>query len=89
VGNALVKHPLIQKVDFTGGTATGRAIGKAAGENLCGYIAELGGKSPMVNGCAFEIPSRYIDNRSNMYRLYSTIKVTLTIVRKSVISTEW
>lgn len=44
----LTKNPLLSKIDFTGGTKTGRKIGAVAGENLCGYIAELGGKSPMV-----------------------------------------
>jgi len=47
-GNYLIKNELISKIDFTGGPKTGRIIGKVAGENLCGYIAELGGKSPMI-----------------------------------------
>ncbi|CAD7955324.1 unnamed protein product [Amoebophrya sp. A25] len=47
-GAALVGDSRIAKVDFTGGPSTGRAIGRAAGGNLAGYIAELGGKSPMV-----------------------------------------
>ena len=47
-GSHLIKNDLISKVDFTGGPETGRKIGKIVGENLCGYIAELGGKSPMI-----------------------------------------
>tara|TARA_B100000929_G_scaffold288102_1_gene275929 strand:+ start:1729 stop:3207 length:1479 start_codon:yes stop_codon:yes gene_type:complete len=47
-GSYLIKNELISKIDFTGGPKTGRIIGKVAGENLCGYIAELGGKSPMI-----------------------------------------
>ena len=47
-GAALVDHPAIAKVDFTGGPDTGRAIGAACGRNLAGYVGELGGKSPMV-----------------------------------------
>ncbi|CAI6332606.1 unnamed protein product [Periconia digitata] len=47
-GKALVSHPLIQKVDVTGGTAAGRAIGAIAGHNLSHYTAELGGKAPLI-----------------------------------------
>ncbi|CAD7940942.1 unnamed protein product [Amoebophrya sp. A120] len=47
-GAALVQDPRISKVDFTGGPGTGKVIGAAAGANLAGYIAELGGKSPML-----------------------------------------
>jgi acyl-CoA reductase-like NAD-dependent aldehyde dehydrogenase len=47
-GKALVSHPLIKKVDVTGGTPAGRAIGAIAGGNLAYYTAELGGKAPLV-----------------------------------------
>ena len=47
-GAALVAHPLIRKVDVTGGTATGRAIGAVVGGNLARYTAELGGKAPLI-----------------------------------------
>ncbi|KAI4623855.1 hypothetical protein J4E80_003667 [Alternaria sp. BMP 0032] len=47
-GKALVEHPLIKKVDVTGGTPAGRAIGAIAGRNLAHYTAELGGKAPLV-----------------------------------------
>lgn len=33
---------------FTGSTATGRILGKQAGEALIGFSAELGGKNPMI-----------------------------------------
>lgn len=63
-GKALVAHPLVRKVDVTGGTEAGRAIGAIAGRNLARYTAELGGKAPLlvfrdadlrlaVNGIAF------------------------------------
>jgi acyl-CoA reductase-like NAD-dependent aldehyde dehydrogenase len=48
VGKALVSHPLVKKVDVTGGTPAGRAIGAIAGENLAHYTAELGGKAPLI-----------------------------------------
>ena len=47
-GKALVGHRLVRKVDVTGGTAAGRAIGSIVGGNLARYTAELGGKAPLV-----------------------------------------
>lgn len=47
-GKALVSHPLVRKVDVTGGTVAGRAIGSIVGGNLARYTAELGGKAPLV-----------------------------------------
>ncbi|KAF2801802.1 aldehyde dehydrogenase-like protein [Mytilinidion resinicola] len=47
-GKALVAHPLIKKVDVTGGTPAGRAIGAIAGQNLAKFTAELGGKAPLI-----------------------------------------
>ena len=47
-GSALVEHPLVRKVDVTGGTEAGRAIGKIVGGNLAKYTAELGGKAPLI-----------------------------------------
>ena len=47
-GKALVEHPLIKKVDVTGGTPAGRAIGAIAGHNLARFTAELGGKAPLI-----------------------------------------
>ncbi|POR33375.1 NAD/NADP-dependent betaine aldehyde dehydrogenase [Tolypocladium paradoxum] len=47
-GKSLVGHRLVRKVDVTGGTAAGRAIGSIVGGNLARYTAELGGKAPLV-----------------------------------------
>ena len=47
-GAALVSHPLVDKISFTGSTATGRQIGQAAMANLKRVTLELGGKSPCV-----------------------------------------
>lgn len=46
----LLCHPsqTIRKIDLTGGTVTGRALGTKAGELLIPYTAELGGKAPML-----------------------------------------
>ncbi len=43
--------PLIESCDFltfTGSTATGRIVGRQAGERLIGHTLELGGKNPML-----------------------------------------
>lgn len=47
-GAALVAHPGVAKVTFTGGTATGRAIGRVAADKIMPVSLELGGKSPNI-----------------------------------------
>jgi acyl-CoA reductase-like NAD-dependent aldehyde dehydrogenase len=47
-GQALVDHPGVARISFTGSTATGRAVGAAAAKNLVPVSLELGGKSPFV-----------------------------------------
>jgi aldehyde dehydrogenase (NAD+) len=47
-GAALVAHPLVAHVAFTGGVETGRAILRGAARNLATTSLELGGKSPVV-----------------------------------------
>lgn len=47
-GAALVDHPDIDLVSFTGGTGTGRTIMSAAGRNLVPCTLELGGKSANI-----------------------------------------
>jgi phenylacetaldehyde dehydrogenase len=47
-GAALVSHPGINKISFTGSTATGQAIGRMAIDNLTRTTLELGGKSPLI-----------------------------------------
>lgn len=48
VGEALVQHPGVDKVSFTGSTAVGRHVAAAAGERLAHLSLELGGKSPSI-----------------------------------------
>jgi acyl-CoA reductase-like NAD-dependent aldehyde dehydrogenase len=48
VGAALVSHPGIAKISFTGGGVAARRIMAAAAEQLTPSLMELGGKSPMV-----------------------------------------
>lgn len=47
-GSALVDHPGVQKIAFTGSTAVGREIGAKAGRALKRVTLELGGKSPNI-----------------------------------------
>lgn len=48
VGQRLAEHPLVDKVSFTGSTATGRRIVDAARGNLKRVTLELGGKSANI-----------------------------------------
>ena len=47
-GAALAAHPGIDKLAFTGSTAVGKLIGKAAIDNMTRISLELGGKSPVI-----------------------------------------
>lgn len=47
-GQALVSHPLVAKVSFTGSTAVGKQVGHAAMDRLARVTLELGGKNPML-----------------------------------------
>lgn len=51
VGDALVRHPAVKAVSFTGSTAVGRRIGAICGEQLKKMSLELGGKNATI---AFE-----------------------------------
>ena len=48
VGAALVAHPGIKMVSFTGGTASGRGVAAVAAQKLMPVALELGGKSPHI-----------------------------------------
>ncbi len=47
-GQALVDHPGIAKISFTGSTATGSRIASATASRFVGSTLELGGKSPNI-----------------------------------------
>jgi aldehyde dehydrogenase (NAD+) len=47
-GAALVNHPGVDKVSFTGSTEVGRGIARDAGERLAHVSLELGGKNPSI-----------------------------------------
>ena len=48
LGQAIVEHPGIDKIAFTGDTSTGKAIMKGAADTLKKITLELGGKSPNI-----------------------------------------
>ena len=47
-GQALIEHPGIDRLSFTGSIATGKLVAKAAASNVTPVSLELGGKSPFV-----------------------------------------
>lgn len=48
VGDAIVKHPKIKAISFTGGTATGEYIARTAAPMFKKLSLELGGKNPNI-----------------------------------------
>lgn len=47
-GSALVRHPRVAKISFTGSTEVGREVAEEAGRSLKRVSLELGGKAPSV-----------------------------------------
>ncbi|WP_417328735.1 aldehyde dehydrogenase [Halomonas cupida] len=48
IGEAIVRHPNVRRISFTGGTNTGRHLAHIAADKLIGTSLELGGKSPTI-----------------------------------------
>jgi acyl-CoA reductase-like NAD-dependent aldehyde dehydrogenase len=48
IGDELVEHPAVRRINFTGSTDTGRKLAEAAGRNLKRVLLELGGYNPLV-----------------------------------------
>ncbi len=48
VVGALIDHPAVRRINFTGSTAVGRIIAKRAAEHLKPVLLELGGKAPFI-----------------------------------------
>ncbi|EZP74492.1 Salicylaldehyde dehydrogenase [Sphingomonas paucimobilis] len=45
---AMIDHPAVRRVNFTGSTAVGKIIARRCAENLKPVLLELGGKAPMI-----------------------------------------
>ena len=56
-GAALVSHPDVPVISFTGETTTGKIIMRSAAEHLKGVSMELGGKSPVVVFADADVPA--------------------------------
>ena len=48
VVGALIDHPAVKRINFTGSTEVGRVIAKRAAEHLKPCLLELGGKAPLI-----------------------------------------
>jgi len=48
VTKALIEHPSVKKINFTGSTVVGKIIAEIAGKNLKPVLLELGGKAPAI-----------------------------------------
>lgn len=48
IGDALLSHPLVRKINFTGGTETGRHIMRVAARHITPVTLELGGNDPAI-----------------------------------------
>src|SRR5204862_5055862 len=48
IGDELVSHPAVRRINFTGSTNTGRKLAEAAGRHLKRIVLELGGYNPLI-----------------------------------------
>ncbi|MGA2277344.1 MAG: aldehyde dehydrogenase family protein [Terracidiphilus sp.] len=48
IGDVLVKHPLVEKIAFTGSTVVGQQLARNGAETMKHMTMELGGKSPNI-----------------------------------------
>jgi benzaldehyde dehydrogenase (NAD) len=48
IGEAVVTHPLVTMISFTGSTRAGRVVGELAGRHLKKVALELGGKNALI-----------------------------------------
>ncbi len=48
VVSALIAHPKVKRINFTGSTRVGRIVAEQAGRHLKPVLLELGGKAPLV-----------------------------------------
>lgn len=56
-GDALVRHPDVAKISFTGSTATGKSVSRLAADTTKRVSLELGGKSPQIVFSSADIDS--------------------------------
>lgn len=73
VGAAIVEHPRIPAISFTGGTATGKAIARTAAPMFKKLSLELGGKNPTIVFADALDPSRHVDGEVGVERVLDSI----------------
>jgi aldehyde dehydrogenase (NAD+) len=94
-GAALVGHPSIDKIAFTGSTEVGRRIGAEAAKSLKPCTLELGGKSPVIVCADVDIDKAVADTHFALFfnhgqccaagsRLFVHEKIYDEFVEKSV-----
>ena len=74
-GAALAEHPDVDKISFTGSTATGKQILKLAAGSMKAVTLETGGKSPLIvfedadlkNAIKWGALRRLRERRTNLY----------------------
>ena len=67
-GEALIRHPEVDLISFTGGTATGRTVMAAAGAGLKPCSLELGGKSANIVFASADLERAVGHARPNAHR---------------------
>lgn len=82
-GAALVEHPMVGKLTFTGSTATGRCIAEAAGRHLKGVVLELGGKSPML---VFEDADLHAAAQAAVLSVFGNVGQTCTSCSRLIVA---
>jgi acyl-CoA reductase-like NAD-dependent aldehyde dehydrogenase len=48
IGDVLIEHPAVRRLNFTGSSRVGRMIAEAAGRQLKRVVLELGGHNPLI-----------------------------------------
>ena len=91
-GAALVDHPDVDKIAFTGSTAVGREIGEKAGRALKRVTLELGGKSPNIilpgrrprRGGEGRLPGDLLQHRPGLQRRLAPVRAQGPVRRRAV-----
>lgn len=66
VTTALIEHPAVKKINFTGSTGVGSIIAGQAGKNLKPCLMELGGKASAIGrfNVSVHLGNRFLTRRS-------------------------
>src|SRR5690606_20953742 len=73
-GSALVRHPDVDKITFTGSNRVGKEIVRAAGDDFKRVTLELGGKSPNI-----VFPDADLEDRKSTRLNSSHVKISYAV----------